>query len=226
MNQVQFLGTCSCFEGFVLNKMRLNCRNGKVVCANCGAGILEHETASEEDVAAYLSHLEGSDGGNCVLSASEKYPGTVWCGGRGISLKDFVEKHSIQRVVNASNLHLEQRSDFRAWAEKVEQLERDGVIQVLRLGWIDSEEQLLVGLEDAIRYIHRSRIEGVHVAVHCAQGKSRSGAVVIGYMMAELKISFEDAWKQARHARAMIEPNVNFQEQLRAKTASLHALLL
>jgi dual specificity phosphatase 12 len=53
------------------------------------------------------------------------------------------------------------------------------------------------------------------VLVHCVQGISRSGAVIIAYMMRKRKMSYETALDLARQYRAVIVPNSGFADQLR-----------
>ncbi len=225
MDQVQFLGILPCTE-FRLHKLLLNVKNANVVCVDCGGPLLDHSAAaaSEDDVLAYLSHAEGHDGGNLLVKAGEGL-GELWCGGRGSSLRPFVTRHKIGAVVNASNLHLENRRDFVEWSKKVQALEIEGLIEVLRLGWQDTEQQELSGLETAVRFIHDHRLRGVNVVCHCAQGKSRSGAVVVAYLMAKHKISFEEGLQLAKRSRALIEPNSNFAHQLKKQETALHKIL-
>lgn len=54
----------------------------------------------------------------------------------------------------------ENRRDFKEWAQKVEALEKQGIIEVLRMGWEDSHEQKLENLEDAVIWIHERRKQG------------------------------------------------------------------
>jgi protein-tyrosine phosphatase len=54
-----------------------------------------------------------------------------------------------------------------------------------------------------------------------AQGKSRSGAVIVAYLMALHKIGFEEALQMAQRARALIEPNGNFAAQLKKQQKQL-----
>ena len=60
MDQVTFpLDGVKC-DKFVLNKMRMNAKNAKVVCVDCSNELLQHckDAVSEDDVCAYLSHIE------------------------------------------------------------------------------------------------------------------------------------------------------------------------
>ena len=172
MDQVQFDGSAAC-ERFAVNRLRLNAPRARVVCRDCGQPLLDHrrETVAEEDVVLHLSILEAQDGGNCIAEMADENVGALFIGARNVSLRAFVEKHAVAAVVNATNLHLEERSDFREWARKVERLEQEGLIEVLRLGWTDTHDQQLDRLDDAVAFIAKHRNAGKNVAVHCAQGK-------------------------------------------------------
>lgn len=56
---------------------------------------------------------------------------------------------------------------------------------------------------------------GAKVLVHCRQGISRSGAVVVGYLMRRFEVGYDEALAMARESRDLITPNVGFEEQLR-----------
>jgi protein-tyrosine phosphatase len=53
------------------------------------------------------------------------------------------------------------------------------------------------------------------VLVHCDAGISRSGSVVVAYLMASRELSFEDALKTARAVRVCIDPNEGFTRELK-----------
>ncbi|KAF2459677.1 protein-tyrosine phosphatase-like protein [Lineolata rhizophorae] len=53
------------------------------------------------------------------------------------------------------------------------------------------------------------------VLVHCVQGISRSGSIVVAYLMRKLKIEYSAALALAREARPIIFPNQGFERQLR-----------
>ena len=57
-------------------------------------------------------------------------------------------------------------------------------------------------------------LNGRNVLVHCDQGVSRSGSIVISYLMKSLNLSFKDARKLARKSRSAIRPNDGFIKQL------------
>ncbi|KAH8648785.1 protein-tyrosine phosphatase-like protein [Tricladium varicosporioides] len=53
------------------------------------------------------------------------------------------------------------------------------------------------------------------VLVHCTQGISRSGAVVVAYLMRSLLLEYSEALALAREYRPLISPNEGFEYQLR-----------
>ena len=52
---------------------------------------------------------------------------------------------------------------------------------------------------------------GEKVLVHCAAGISRSGTVVVAYMMAKYNIRYEDAVRMVRAKRGCVCPNQGFE---------------
>lgn len=61
--------------------------------------------------------------------------------------------------------------------------------------------------------VHRVRTP--RVLVHCIQGISRSGAVIVAYLMRTLSLDYEAALALARESRPVIFPNSGFSDQLR-----------
>jgi len=66
-----------------------------------------------------------------------------------------------------------------------------------------------------IAFIHHFIRDGKSVAVNCAQGKSRSSTIVIAYEMKLYHLAFDQAFANVRGCRAIAEPNLHFQRQLR-----------
>lgn len=74
------------------------------------------------------------------------------------------------------------------------------------------EENILPYIDSALEFI----MNGTgNVLVHCAAGISRSGTIVIAYLMKKHNLSFEDAFEMAKSKSSRICPNSNFQNQLR-----------
>jgi hypothetical protein len=56
---------------------------------------------------------------------------------------------------------------------------------------------------------------GPAVLVHCIQGVSRSGAIIVAYLMRTKSIDYESALALAQKSRSIITPNSGFADQLR-----------
>ena len=70
-------------------------------------------------------------------------------------------------------------------------------------------------LPSAVRFIHSSILKQEAVFVHCDAGVSRSGTVVLAYLMATRQIGLYEALKIARAGRGCVFPNDGFIAQLR-----------
>lgn len=220
-DQLVFSSAGGC-DSFQVNKLRLNLAKGGYVCVRCSLSLVQHTATAvtDQDVAAYLAHASGRDGASCILDHG--LSGKVYVGTFAASINPFISEHAIQVVVNCSDLHLSDRSDFHNWAVKVEALEKSGAISVLRLNWSDTESQKLWEIEEwdqlihAIKIIHYARLANKNVVIHCAQGKSRSGAVAIAYIMSiDSAMNFEKALSFVQSKRAIVEPNPSFAAQLK-----------
>lgn len=77
-------------------------------------------------------------------------------------------------------------------------------------------------LNEAIDFINKAHSKGDgSVIVHCQLGKSRSSAVVIAYLIKEMKYTTDEAYKFLKKKRQMIMPNLGFMRQLREFEASI-----
>jgi predicted protein tyrosine phosphatase len=80
---------------------------------------------------------------------------------------------------------------------------------------VDSEEENLEKhIDDCNAFISQGRAKG-GVLVHCAAGISRSASITIAYVMQELKMSYEEAFKYV-YDRHWIMPNSGFVRQLKS----------
>ena len=78
----------------------------------------------------------------------------------------------------------------------------------------DSLEQNLTNyLSEALAYIDNAQGK---VLVHCAAGISRSGSIIVAYLMKKNNTGFDTALSMARNKSSRIRPNPNFERQLRA----------
>ncbi|XP_019708479.2 protein-tyrosine-phosphatase MKP1 isoform X1 [Elaeis guineensis] len=87
-------------------------------------------------------------------------------------------------------------------------------------------EDITSVLYDAFDYLEDVRLHcpDGRVLVHCRRGASRSAALVIAYLMWRHAISFDDALRRVRAARAVTDPNLGFAAQLLQCQSRVHAL--
>lgn len=67
---------------------------------------------------------------------------------------------------------------------------------------------------DCTDFIKQHRMHGRNVLVHCHAGKSRSTSIVLAYLMEELGMSLESAYRLAKEKRPAVRPNPGFWRQL------------
>ncbi|KAF5867799.1 putative dual specificity protein [Botrytis fragariae] len=78
----------------------------------------------------------------------------------------------------------------------------------------DALEDILQIMKDACEVIDKSLRENRGVLVHCGLGISRSGTVVLGYVMRKRALNREEALAVVRQTRSRVQPNTGFWEQL------------
>ena len=79
-------------------------------------------------------------------------------------------------------------------------------------------EDILMSLEGLCAWVNhalRTAPREPQVLVHCKQGTSRSGAVIVALLMRSQSIDYESALALVRKSRASIAPNSGFADQLR-----------
>eukprot|EP00794_Sanderia_malayensis_P018820 gene18820-20716_t len=67
---------------------------------------------------------------------------------------------------------------------------------------------------ECIKFIHKARISGNGVLVHCIAGVSRSTTIVAAYLITVAKIGWKDAIRFVQNSRSVANPNYGFQRQL------------
>ncbi|KAK3697456.1 hypothetical protein RRG08_031219 [Elysia crispata] len=79
----------------------------------------------------------------------------------------------------------------------------------------DSPDQdLSIFFPQVINFIHRARLDGGGVLVHCLAGVSRSVTITAAYIMTVTNLGWRDALNSIRGARSVANPNFGFQKQL------------
>lgn len=71
-------------------------------------------------------------------------------------------------------------------------------------------------LDESIEFIKRCNELDLPVLVHCNAGVSRSSTVVIGYLIKECRLPFEEAFRAVKLKRSAIQPNAGFLQFLKA----------
>ncbi|CAG5121017.1 unnamed protein product, partial [Candidula unifasciata] len=66
------------------------------------------------------------------------------------------------------------------------------------------------------KFIHKARLEGGSVLVHCLAGVSRSVTVTAAYIMTVTNLGWRDSLNCIRGARSVANPNFGFQKQLQS----------
>uniref|UniRef100_W5MNQ2 protein-serine/threonine phosphatase n=1 Tax=Lepisosteus oculatus TaxID=7918 RepID=W5MNQ2_LEPOC len=82
---------------------------------------------------------------------------------------------------------------------------------------------LLSHWNNTYHFIHRARIAGSRVLVHCKMGVSRSASTVVAFVMKEYGWSLEDTLGHIRERRPIVQPNAGFLKQLATYSGILQA---
>jgi len=73
-------------------------------------------------------------------------------------------------------------------------------------------------IPNALTFIAQGLAAEEPVFVHCDAGASRSGSVIVAYLMGSRGLNYDEALVAAREARTCIQPNSGFEAQLRSMT--------
>ena len=76
----------------------------------------------------------------------------------------------------------------------------------------EPNQPIIEKLEEAYEFIKENKDKNIFI--HCVFGKSRSGSVVIFYIMKEEKLNFQDAKNYVKNIRNIVEPNSGFELEL------------
>ncbi|ESO12027.1 hypothetical protein HELRODRAFT_158430 [Helobdella robusta] len=90
------------------------------------------------------------------------------------------------------------------------------VKRYLHVYCLDSEHfNILRHLNECLEFMDEGISAGDLVLVHCNAGMSRSGSVMIAFLMRQLSLTYLDASVYAKKMRPLISPNPGFVEQLK-----------
>lgn len=79
----------------------------------------------------------------------------------------------------------------------------------------DSLEQNLTTCSKLANNFINNNKEKNKILVHCYSGISRSSSIIIGYLIKELKMNYDEAFNFMKNKSSKICPNSNFEKQLR-----------
>lgn len=211
-SQMTFSGSSSC-ERFRANPFA---KSGAIArrCNDCGCDIQEHAAAAVDEKAVLKA-----------LEAVESVPSLVWeaQGGEKCGLyqggwqaainEKFLRDNHIGLVINTAG-GLE--SFFPKFKGAQSVYERTGISR-LQFEWEDSEHCNFTKeeIDEAVEAIGQTVNGGKSVLVHCAQGRSRSGAVVVAFVSRREQIDIDEALSQVQQKRVMCQPNNHFMDLLR-----------
>ena len=116
---------------------------------------------------------------------------------------DFLRENNISHVLSVTTTVSPESNDARfenTMVITVEDIKNADIVSHLKL---------------AIEFITYARLERKSVLVHCQQGVSRSGAVVLAYLMFQLKATLYQAWHYVEGiCKKHTDPNLGFEKQL------------
>jgi len=209
MEQMTFSGSCPhrCIN-FRSNPFA---KTGAIarVCNDCGCDIQDHskEAVTEKEVLKALESVERVP--SLIVGTQQN---GLYQGGWQAAMN---EKHLVESktglVINTAGGLVNHFPKFRP----APLYERLG-IKDLRFDWEDSSSTTftVADMAKAQEAIQSTLENGQSVLVHCAQGRSRSGSVVVYYVSRSEKQDIYAALKSVQAKRAMSQPNDHFMKLL------------
>jgi protein-tyrosine phosphatase len=138
---------------------------------------------------------------------------SIWLGGIEALSDENVMKH-VDAVVSA--VHEERVTD-----EMLDKLIGSSRVRIRVSIWDDPDEPIEEHFEEVAEFIHKQRLAGKRVLIHCMAGISRSVTLLIYYMWRyEGFKSAKDALEKIRETRTFVEPNKGFWKKLLKWTGS------
>lgn len=133
---------------------------------------------------------------------SEIIPGLFIGNKSHASSKEWLDKNKITHIVNTANeLPNYFPSDYK----------------YMRLFLYDNWQQSISQhFNNTAEYIDKALNSGGRVLIHCHMGRSRSGTILINYLMHTFEISYDEAFKLVQSKHREINPNQHFVAQLKA----------
>jgi len=208
MDQMSFADEDTECERFASNPLaRVGALTRK--CKDCFRDIQAHArtAVSEEDV---MRVIEGNEAIPSLISG-EPTAGLYMGGYKAAINEKFLRDAAVGLVVNTAGGLQAFFPTFRPAPLH----ERLGV-KMLQLEWMDSDTQEIRAdeLDETTAAIASTLQDGRSVLVHCAQGRSRSGTVVVAHISRSQGLAIDGALSLVQSKRSMAQPNANFMRQL------------
>jgi len=180
----------------------------------CGCDIQEHcaDAVTEIDVKKVLASIASKPS---LIRGSLKnglYQGGWQAAGR----EDFLRDANVGLVINTAKGLAAMFPTFASPAKH--KLYEELGIETLQLEWVDSAatDFSYPEIAPALEAIDAMLSKGKSVLVHCAQGASRSGVLVVAYVSRKEGKGIEEALTSVQNERPMCQPNGHFMNLLRA----------
>jgi len=91
--------------------------------------------------------------------------------------------------------------------------------EYLRVEVLDDDQEaprLMASLSQVLAFVATRLHAGKRVVVHCDKGQSRSGSVVVAWLMTANNSTYEEALEEVRRHRSCVKPNGGFAAALQA----------
>ncbi|ESO85048.1 hypothetical protein LOTGIDRAFT_54372, partial [Lottia gigantea] len=145
--------------------------------------------------------------GECLSEPVEIFP-HIFLGDSGhASQKDILDKLNIKGVLNVSS-------------QCANHFPNDYEYMTIRVS-DNSTADLSSWFEPSFNFIESMIENDCNVLVHCHAGVSRSVTICLAYLMFKSHLSLDLAYEHIRARRSIIDPNLNFMQQLRKYESEL-----
>lgn len=168
-------------------------------CIDCSHSFRDHD------------NVEGNDWKFAELAEKDNLPckitDNVYMGSMKAALnKNALKSAGITHVINCAQSLLTFIPKFVEYRED---------FTYLTLPMIDSLDfDIKDHVLEALNFIEKAVQENGKIFIHCAQGISRSGSIVVAYLMKTYHKSYDEALSMAKKGRIICNPNNNFKAQL------------
>jgi protein-tyrosine phosphatase len=172
---------------------------------------LDHSASavSNKDVMKVLESVETVPSLIAGSSSNGLYQG----GWQAAVNEQFLVESKVGLVINTADALEQLFPKFGAASSLYDRLGIDS----LKYAWQDSSSTsfTITDITQATDAIASTLASGKSVLVHCAQGRSRSGTVVVSYISLAENLTVDAALARVQEKRAMAQPNDHFMHLLR-----------